>query len=315
MGSLPGSPEPDAPVPAGEAPSPPRSRPKSSLPPPTGAADQDLPTRLNLTLESFRTERLALPVVGSVVSSIFGLMENDSAEVDEVVAVVSQDPTFSAEVLRRSNTGEFSMGRELTSLRDSCIALGSRGVVAVAQTVVLERLQHVKTLKLQEPGHRMWRCSQVTAAVVRRMAIDLEYDAAEAYVSALMHNVGELLILHALSEIAETGAVVASSPASVAAICRSVHEQVGGRFLRSWQAPTVVQQIAADHHGLPPGRPAPRRPLRRLVVAGWKAAIAAGCGYFPEHEGATLPKMAPELSSKTGELLMRYAQESIARLR
>jgi len=265
----------------------------------TGYEGQSLVERISITLDSLRSGKIELPVVGSLASSVFAVFEEADCGVNEVVKLASSDPGFTTAVMRSANSGALAAGRPATSLREACVHLGNQRVAAVAQTVLAGRLHELGEGPLGKMAAALWINCQVTALAVRAYASQRRgMDSEEAHLAALLHNIGELLVLQALQALIEDGGPRVDDPATVERICASIHEQVGPKFLDSWSAPPSVSALAGCHHAAPGRLEGPSaRHLRLVVHDCWVGAIVAGYGYYPSHRGASFDQLAPELSS------------------
>lgn len=271
----------------------------------TGRPEHSLVERISITLDSLRNGRLDLPVLGSLATSVFRLLEDDHCGVDDVVDLASSDPGFATSVVRSANSGAYSSARQLASLREACMHLGNRRVAAIAQEVLAGRMHALPEGPLADIAKKLWVNSQVTARAVRACAGGSRVlDPEKAHLAALLHNLGELFVLQALQAIADDGGPHITDPATVERICGTIHEQVGLKFLRGWSAPAAVCRVAGNHHSAPtrPEVPAARH-LRLLVHDCWCGAVAAGFGYYNSHQGAKFDRLAPDLTVERRRLI------------
>jgi HD-like signal output (HDOD) protein/CheY-like chemotaxis protein len=276
----------------------------------TGLPEESLVQRLHTTLRSLEEGRLPLPVVPSVAASVFEMLEDEECGVDKVTELISSDPLFAAAVIRCANSGYYGAARPASSLREACVHLGNAKVLSVAQEVLVARLREVEEVPLQALAARMSTTSQVVARTCRLLAPRLgTIDPDAAHLAGLMHNIGELFVIQALSTLAKAGGPRIESPEVVQRICASVHQPVGERFLRTWSAPDFVVTVAGAHHGDPPGTDE-EIALRKLVMQAWSATIGIGYGYLPEHEGASLADLLPDLPSERAALLEALARRA-----
>jgi len=288
-----------SPPPSAMAPQAPPERAQSPPEYLTGKPHQSLVERISITLDSLQSGKLDLPGVGSLATTVFRLLEDDHCGVDDVVRVASSDPAFATSVVRVANSGAYASARQMGSLREACMQLGNRRVAAIAQEVLAGRMHALPEGPLSSIANRLWVNSQITARSARIIAADgRSLDAEQAHLAALLHNLGELFVLQALQAIAEDGGPRVTDAATVQRVCGSIHEQVGLKFLRGWNAPSSVSRVAGNHHAAPkrPEAP-PARHLRLLVHDCWSGAVAAGYGYHDSHRRADFRKLAPDISA------------------
>ncbi len=291
------------------------TKPAEPETPPTGREEDSLGQRIAITLDSLLEGRLPLPAGQADPAAVFGRLEDPECGLDDVVDVVSGDPAFAAEVLRVARTGRMGMATPLATLRDACLQIGNRKVSEIAQEVLVGRLHGVRSAGGSKIARRLWRNSLVTAAAVRDLAPAHGLDADEVYVAALLHNIGEVLILHALAEIRVAGGPDVSDPVAIERVCGLLHERVGARFLKGWNAPPRMVRLAEAHHDEPRRRESTTTvSLRHLVRDVWSVAVCRGWGYLPSHDSADLEDLALEIDEHRRSKLADAVKSAGAKL-
>jgi HD-like signal output (HDOD) protein/CheY-like chemotaxis protein len=226
---------------------------------------------------------LELPALGPIAAGVQRLMHRETCGVQEVVAVIERDPSVTAQVLRASNTSYYRASREVETLREACVQLGNKRVLAVAQEALIAPLFTVEREPFGALSQAMWANVQVTAHGARALSVSLELlEPDEVFLAALLHNVGELLLLRAYRDaVLHTPEGVADLDA-FADLARREHEAAGGALLKAWGTPTSVVRIARHHHGRP-SRPESRSEVvrRQLVMLAWHGAVRAGYDCLP----------------------------------
>lgn len=252
------------------------------------AADDARPA-LERLKDQIRDETLALPVRADLLERLQELLRNETVGADDLVLELERDPVVSGQVLRLANSGYYRRARSVDSLRDACVVLGNKRVLSLAQEVALSQLFQLRTPPWDSICEAMWLNVTVTAMGARRLAEQLDFqDPEEVFLSALFHNIGEVVLLHGFCALApplEEGMPMGFD--DFARLAEKRHERVGGRLLRSWGCPPATVKLARQHH--PSSyRPqmSPEAALSACVMAAWHGAIRAGFHYFGGREPA-----------------------------
>ena len=234
-------------------------------PEPTGEAStptQTITSRVEDAVRALRSGTLDLPMLAPISGDIQRMFASPHCGVSEVVAVVERDPALVATVLASANTVSAGTRRSIDTLPVACVRLGNRRILALAQEALIRRAIGPAAGRFAAYQLAAWRNMVVTANLARALSVSLRRSDGESlYIAGLLHNVGELAILHALSEQSVGEPPAGDSCADLAGLVHRHHEEVGALLLRSWgMAPqvgepslTVVGQLL---HPIPP-RPLP----------------------------------------------------------
>lgn len=181
---------------------------------------------------------------------------------DDVAALLSQDPSLTAEILRRSNSSQFGAEEPTLDVFDAIMRMGYYEVYQIAVTAFSR-----KTMAVEKPiglikADELWRHSGTTAVLSRLLAFQAGEDEGIAYTAGLLHDIGKMVF--ALAEgpkYAELMGQVGNSGRALADAERAAfgfdHAAVGARLLERWQVPSDVSMPVAYQHeaDLPKGAP------------------------------------------------------------
>lgn len=283
--STPGSVAPKAPPPLHHEPAPRPNHGKQRHKDPM----QDVLLRL-------QNDEIELPAIAPIANDIQDLLDNPESAVDDVVRVVSQDPSIVAGVIRLANSGRYGTSKGITDLREACLRLGNRRVLALAQQLVIGGLY---VLGLEPYGtivKDLWRNTLVCARGAQQLGEVLEVPDREAlFIGAMLHNVGELALLRVLSEIPGRIPDNASGLRELQRVLHGAHEEFGKSILKRWRMPPRFIRIAGGHHS-PPSGPEDRRAKqeREIAMLSWAMALREGYLYLP---GQDPPDIHPLIES------------------
>lgn len=217
-----------------------------------------------------------IPAFPPIVLRLLDLLARDDVEVRELVALISSDPAFSAQILRVANSPLYGFRSQIDSVHSALVVLGLRRVRALTMTVATAN--HMKAALRIEELSRCWRhmlaCALLTEEVARSCAAFED----RAYTAGLLHDVGRLGLLLAFPD--QYAQVLRNADMNALELLDIEKEALGmdhceaGRMLAAqWNLPTDFQVIAARHHD-PQSHSQPD--LLSLVHLGCKLADSLG---------------------------------------
>jgi HD-like signal output (HDOD) protein/CheY-like chemotaxis protein len=229
---------------------------------------------------------LSLPSLDPVAQELRELFHSPDPGVAAVLELVERDPATSASILKVANSSRYQGGQTITTLRSACVRLGNRRVLTIAQEVMARDLFMAGSGTFGEIADAMWANTRVSSEGARRLAeIQGVVDPDEAHLSALFHNLGELVLLRAFRELVGLKKPTVSELRMFREEVDEHHEEVGGRLLGEWGFAADFAKVASAHH-VPAGKDESEkvRELRLLALAAWKLALTVGFTYLPKQE-------------------------------
>ncbi len=213
------------------------------------------------TLTAVRTDTLDqyldainhLPPTPTLMLKLIELFRRPDRDVDEIVALLEQDPSLTMEVLRRCNSSFFGNETPVTDINEAVFRLGFYEVYRL--TVALFGLQAMSTAKIAHSiqVEKLWRHSAITAIIGGVMARDLGESEGIVFTAGLLHDVGKIVLASAegsaYGELLQTHGDFGSalSNAERAAFGFN-HSEVGARLLSRWSVPEQVFVPVLCHH-------------------------------------------------------------------
>jgi len=192
----------------------------------------------------------SLPMPKPMTSLWVQLQKDPNLSSDKVVQVLEQSPNIARRAIALSNTSFYRGTRSITNLKDAVIRLGNRTVVNEAQTLLHREFFEVKNPAFALFFKKLWARTLFSAALVRELVrVQRLGDPENAYLAALFHNVGEIVLLRYIGTNIEPGAALnADDMEQLKRICSDHHERVGMTLLRAWKFPTECIALAGKHH-------------------------------------------------------------------
>jgi HD-like signal output (HDOD) protein len=187
-------------------------------------------------LQSLATEvsegTIDLPCFPDVVIRISRALADPNVSSERVVIVVGAEPRLAARVLQTANSAAFNTsGKPLTELKSAIIRLGHQMVQGTAMSYAMQHMKDQTSLRsIVGPLAELWNRSIAVASICRLVAARTKVPADEAFLTGLLHGIGNLYIM-----------ARAAGPASGLGGAHSWMELVGGwhaaigkAVLQSW---------------------------------------------------------------------------------
>ncbi|MBI2570038.1 MAG: HDOD domain-containing protein [Candidatus Schekmanbacteria bacterium] len=197
-----------------------------------------------------------LPAMPAVAAKAMELIADPETTLAELQKVIEVDAALATEMLRISNTALYSRARVVSSLRDAIVRLGFKKVRSVLVTVATQSLFR-GARKAIAGADVLWQHSVLAGLAARQVAQDLgsalRVDAEEAFLGALLHDVGKVVMLarfpdeygEVLRRVWEGAGTYLETEAAVLGVD---HRHVGHQLLKFWGLPVPFQTVALFHH-------------------------------------------------------------------
>jgi signal transduction histidine kinase/HD-like signal output (HDOD) protein len=215
-----------------------------------------------------------LPTLPAVAARLLRMTGDEDSTVQEVVALLSADPSLTARILAMLHRADLGVSREINSIERAVVLLGFDAVrFAVLAVSVFQCFSHSD--KRDEGGgaahfnrQEFWKHSIAVAAASELLArsasknnANQPLDAAEAFVCGLLHDLGKIALDAALpksfARVVEAADLLRGD---IADIERQVigldHMVVGKRLSERWGLPVGVREAIWLHGQRPAALPA-----------------------------------------------------------
>ncbi len=190
-----------------------------------------------------------LPSPPLVFERLSELMSSADSTLDEIAAVVADDPSLSAKVLQLVNSAYFGSGQRTSSIADAVSLLGTEqlryiGVTAsVFSSLTEDPLPELSLRELQEHAVS-------TGTLARRLMPGAL--AQEAFAGGLLHDVGRVVLAVGFpAEYREIVLSMTAAPADLAqlelAAFGATHAEVGACLLGLWGLPAAILDVVRYH--------------------------------------------------------------------
>jgi putative nucleotidyltransferase with HDIG domain len=221
-----------------------------------------------------------VPPFPAIAHRILALVGKEDVNFDELAGLVKMDPSFSAELLRLANSTLFGARREVTSLVDAILKVGTDRLKVMATMVAMNRM--VRSSVRIAGLRKVWQHSLVTAIIAEEAARITRFDRDIAYTTGLLHNLGTLGLMSAYPD--EYSRMLEVSDAFGFDLLRTErdlfeidHCAAGAYLAQDWDFPDELAAAIATHHDEPvPGEIS----LDNLIKLSWRLADVLGYAAF-----------------------------------
>uniref|UniRef100_Q479K8 histidine kinase n=1 Tax=Dechloromonas aromatica (strain RCB) TaxID=159087 RepID=Q479K8_DECAR len=207
-----------------------------------------LPESVHEAIESGR-----IPSPPEILLRLMRTVEDEQATMGDLAGIVEQDPGLASRILRVANSPALRRGTELKNLETCLIALGTRLVRSLATCLSIQRLFERDTKLEGADVADFWSHSLLVGELGRSIAELAGYPHPdEAYLSGLLHDIGELILLSAIGEPYRRFMVNAEGNARLLTEERQLfgttHAEVGGWLIDHWELDSVLADGVSFHH-------------------------------------------------------------------
>jgi HD-like signal output (HDOD) protein len=192
-----------------------------------------------------------LPPFPVMTSRILTAMEDpDSADLNELTRLVSQDTAIAAAILRISNSAAYMRDHPIESIRDAILRIGMAEAGRVVGALATRQVFCPDDAGVDLGWDRQWQNSLISAFGAAWLAFTLRNrEADRAFVGGLLHDIGKLPVLRALAAMmVEKDLRERPSDAVLGFAMEELHTEIGGLVAEQWQLPDFVKEVVVGHH-------------------------------------------------------------------
>lgn len=193
------------------------------------------------------------------------LLNNPKSSTTDIASVVSQDPSFTARLLRVANSALYKVSSGIDSVPKALAVIGISHTRSLALSMsVAKSFQGLPNDLVSMEN--FWRHSQFCALAARKLAQEARRcDPDTLFTAGLLHDIGELIIFNQLPDQAKEALlmVLDSQEELTVSECEKQvmgfdHADVGGELARQWCLPSVLVECIAHHHDVAAAQQHPR---------------------------------------------------------
>jgi putative nucleotidyltransferase with HDIG domain len=195
-----------------------------------------------------------LPPFPMVAQRALLLLNKPEVSIQELVEVVKFDPAITANILRISNSAYFGLRREIHSLHQALLLLGTQELLKIIIASGATRLFSAPTPGYFTERQGLWRHSVSCGLMVDMLSQELSLqDHATGFTAGLMHDIGKVVLslfveqkFHEIMEVVEQQGVSFQTAEKI--ILGVDHAEMGGEMARMWDFPDRLRLAITYHH-------------------------------------------------------------------
>lgn len=215
-----------------------------------------------------------LPTLPRTVERVLRLLADADYSASQVADEIAEDQVISAAVLRLANCALYGGYVRVHTLQAAVTRLGATAL----RTVMLQH--SLQVAEQRRGGDRylaavVWNGSLASAYLMRALAGVLQRDAATAYLTGLLHDIGNVLVLGEAQDQQALLKFRMDLP-TFTWLCHEHHQRLGQLIADAWQLPEEFKATIGEHHR--PMAPDVPAELAMLTLADM---IKAMLGYAP----------------------------------
>lgn len=221
-----------------------------------------------------------LPSMPTTVVQMGRILSDPETEIEDIVEVVQYDPGFTANVLKLANSAFLGFPRQVGSLKEAVIRIGTHKVYQIAVANTLKPLMNRDIKGYELASGEFWRHSIAVAVAAEEITRMTVKTGADSFTGGLLHDVGKLIVSNYLQEnrekFEEKKKNIESFDAAEKELLGVDHAEVGATVLERWNIPEPLIDAVRFHHQ-------PRKAKRNQVTVdqihvGDAICLSAGIG-------------------------------------
>ena len=194
-----------------------------------------------------------LPPSPRALVRLLELFKQPHQDVHEIVRLLTHDPSFTVEVLKRCNSAYFTGAKPADDMFEAVTRLGLQEIYSIvlamfAMSAILKdgagANSHVEIL---------WRHSVAVAVAAGVIAEETREDHATAFTAGLLHDIGKVVLVSANKDryaqaVLDAGLFRRPILATEKHLFGFDHCEVGARLLIRWELPPNIVAAVRHHH-------------------------------------------------------------------
>jgi putative nucleotidyltransferase with HDIG domain len=224
-------------------------------------------------------KRHKLPSLPMVVTKVLNMLKDPDFSVRELSRIISDDTALASRTLAIARSGHYVQRRQATTVHDAILVLGFHTL----RNVVMATAAQSFVTRKSKVSERLWSHSLAAALASRLLAQRTRFfDPEIAFLAGLLHDVGELVLLHGDPR----GFEIMLEEAGTSWILNEKqtfgfdHCAVGTALLDHWNIDETISDAIIHHHervqALNPGS------LGQILAMADYVCFRANLGFYSE---------------------------------
>lgn len=190
------------------------------------------------------SDSLAVPLLPEVAVRVIRVGPQASTNAQRLADIIGADPSLTMYVLRIANGAAKRPAAAIVTLQHAVTWLGFEEVANIAFTVALQgKMLDVKGQ--QHKARRLWRHSLASALWSRHLSHMLAREADLCYLCGLLHNIGKVVTLGAVHDLAQLAGKKLTSE-DYDRLIETFHRHISARVVTAWALPSPVLTVTSQ---------------------------------------------------------------------
>jgi putative nucleotidyltransferase with HDIG domain len=226
-------------------------------------------------------KRHKLPSLPMVVTKVLEMLKDPDFSVRELSRVISDDTALATRTLAVARSGHYAQRRQATTVHEAILVLGFHTL----RNVVMATAAQSFVTRKSRVSERLWSHSLAAALAARLLAQRSRFiDPEVAFLAGLLHDIGEMVLLHGdprgfelmLEEAGQSQSPILNEKQTFG----FDHCVVGTALLDHWNIDETISDAIVHHHervnALNPGS------LRQILAMADYVCFRANLGFYSE---------------------------------
>lgn len=182
-----------------------------------------------------------IPPLPIVAQELLKLTRSDEGSLKKIIDKIKTDQGISSKVLKLINSPFYALRKEITSIDQASMLLGTATIKNIVLSVSIEDFYKKNFSIYGTTGNKLWEHSHNTATIAEIIGKKLKLDSDACYLAGLMHDIGKVVLVDFLvketknfeDEKSQTG---------------MTHQEVAGIVLGKWGLGKQIINSVVNHH-------------------------------------------------------------------
>jgi HD-like signal output (HDOD) protein len=207
---------------------------------------QELEVLINKRIESGDVD---LPVFDDIALRINREVRENKLDADLICEILEEDLSLVAELLRMANSSFFAGMNPVGNLKEAAVRLGVRQIASIVFSVSQKRLYSASSGLFTSRLTALWKHTSAVSIGSRWLAANSGFRglADEAFVCALLHDIGKLSLICIMEDLIEKDGLELSDEVVDATILAMYCEH-GAHLLDTWNLPEEYKTVVLEQN-------------------------------------------------------------------
>lgn len=196
-----------------------------------------------------------LPTLPEILLKLLAACDDEESSIGDIADIISKDPVLSLRVLQLVNSAYYGFNHSFSSIEQAVVYLGVKTVKSIAVTTSVHQVfeQKRKSNANQAETGSFWYHSLKCATLAKRISEETGIgNGDEAYLAALLHDIGKLLLSSTFPEnysLEENGTITGPQELYDESERLGInHCETGSWLVRQWNLGSLVVDAIQYHH-------------------------------------------------------------------